>query len=141
MGTIVIAVHAVEFVRILNPVYTETTRGVWTGTITTTSTKRAQATLTVPSWVGTLDIFAHGEAFVLGDAAQTVDTQLFIGGSGRDAIAEDITAGEARTLTRVAEWGIKSPRATITNELNVGTGTAKETNASAISNAITLGNR
>ncbi len=141
VGTLVIEDQAVDIERMLNPVFAETLRGSWSGTITTTLTHRAAASYTVPSWVGSLSILGVGTVSVTGDSTQTVTCGLYINGGATFLAAEDIISGELRTIIRNSESTITSPGATIEVKMQVGTGTGNETNASAVTESIAVGVR
>ena len=141
VGTLVIEDQAVDIARMLDPVYTETIRGSWTGTITTTLTHRAANTFTIPTWVGSVSILAVGTVVVHGDSTQTVTCGMYVNGGATLIVAEDIISGETRTIIRNSESTVTSPGSTVEIKMQVGTGTGNETSASAVTEAIAVGVR
>lgn len=144
VGQLVIEDQAVDIDRMEDPVFADTVYSIDSSyTITTTAGQTMETTnLTVPSWVGTVNIMAVSNICVFSaGASQTCFHWTSIGGTDGPHVQDDLISGEDIVQTNTFTRSISSPGSTVAIALEGSVASSSESGCYVWVNAIAVGVR
>ena len=112
-----------------------------TADITTTMAGRADRTITVPTWVGTLSVFSNAFISAPWSSTQQINYMIEIGGSTTSLQGYDVVSGRNIVIMHTEHRTLTSPGSTVKVELFTQAVTSTETDAGHYVNYTAMGMR